>query len=143
MKKCFALGLVFLCLLAGGCSMLRMDQGEITALVQDHTQELEDIARRALEQGDAQGLSYAGVQEVLYHPEHQMVDFLCGGWGEGDQTVYVGFYYVPQDQPQGFQGTEMTLIQEGEAWTYEDPQGNSRYRTQRIQPGWFYYEMTF
>ena len=53
---------------------------------------------------------------------------------------YYGCYYLPDDEPRGFQSVEVTLMPDGEnCWTWH-AEGDNRGMTKKIQDRWYYFE---
>lgn len=71
------------------------------------------------------------------------IDFLHNGYGIASNTTYIGFYYVSQDKPTGYQGYPDKLIQKGKGWEWKEINGDNWYYTEKIVDHWYYYEAGF
>ena len=45
--------------------------------------------------------------------------------------------------PKSFQDMKIKLRPDGESWRYDEPNGDNRYVTRRINGNWYYYRMNF
>lgn len=78
----------------------------------------------------------------------------CGGEGAASAMSYYGFYYYEKDEPVVmFNGLineidEAKFIAEGEGWSYTETnadgtKSDKTYYTEKIMPGFYYYEWHF
>lgn len=118
-------------------------KGAIVSRVKNNEAQLTEVASSVIERGSAEGVSASGVQEIVYSPEREMVEFLCGGFGLAPSSSYTGFYYSPSDVPLGFQGEVMPLVKTDTGWSYEQVNGDNQYETEKIVDLWYYFHMSF
>lgn len=71
------------------------------------------------------------------------IDFYYKGYGIVPASIYIGFYYVSEDKPTGFQGYPHILTPEGKGWEWKEPNGDNWYYTEKIADHWYYYETGF
>ena len=57
--------------------------------------------------------------------------------------TYKGFYYSPENQPLGFQGTDMDFIEDGQGWRWKEEDGDNWDYTEKIMDKWYFFEMHF
>lgn len=72
-----------------------------------------------------------------------MVEFMKASWGIGSSTTYKGFYYSPNNEPLGFQGSQITFQKEGKGWKWKEEEGDNWEYTERIMENWFQFEIHF
>lgn len=118
-------------------------KGAIVSRVKNNEAQLTEVASSVIERGSAQGASVPGVWEIVYSPEREVVEFLCGGFGLAPSSSYTGFYYSPSDVPLGFQGEVMPLVKTDTGWSYEQVNGDNQYETEKIVDRWYYFHMSF
>ncbi len=97
----------------------------------------------------AQKLSDNSIVEKVYcfsveNSSDIIFRFVCGGRGNVTSSIYVGFYYSPNNYPYAFQFEPCPLeeIEDG-VYYWENEDRSRRFYTERIQENWFYYEMTW
>lgn len=135
------LALLLLCFCAVGCTPTGRAHSASRIINKDLT-DITALAEKILETGEVpEDTLYAGVEEVIYIAP-DWVGFVTGSLEESDETAYCGFYYTRSDQPMGYQGQKMDLTAKGSGWTFQEPDGGEYY-TERIQFGWYYYEIHF
>lgn len=99
--------------------------------------DLEAFAQSALAEAGAAPDHY-GPWPVSVWPEARIVEFhtqrsaAFGG-------VEKGFYYSAADTPASFQATGYQMSPGEGGWTWADPYGNHGW-TERVLPGWFWFE---
>ncbi|SHE91929.1 hypothetical protein SAMN02745784_02215 [Tissierella praeacuta DSM 18095] len=71
------------------------------------------------------------------------IDFYYNGYGIASNTTYIGFYYISEDKPIGFQGYPKNLNQRGKGWQWKELSGDNWYYTEKIADHWYYYESDF
>ena len=71
------------------------------------------------------------------------IDFYHHGYGIASNTTYIGFYYVSEDKPTGFQGYPKKLEPKGKGWQWKELNGDNWYYTEKIADHWYYYEAGF
>ena len=118
-------------------------KGAIVSRVKNNEAQLAEVDSSVIERGSAEGASVSGVQEIVYHSDSKMVEFLCGGFGLAPSSSYTGFYYSPSDVPLGFQGEVMSLVKTDTGWSYEQVNGDNQYETEKIVDRWYYFHMSF
>ncbi|WP_169007369.1 hypothetical protein [Faecalispora jeddahensis] len=118
-------------------------KGAIVSRVKNNEAQLTEVASSVIERGSAQGASVSGVQEIIYSPEREMVEFLCGGFGLAPSSSYTGFYYSPSDVPLNLQYPDEALTKTDTGWRYEEAKGDNQYKTEKITDHWYYYWMCF
>lgn len=71
------------------------------------------------------------------------IDFYYSGYGIASNTAYIGFYYVSEDKPTGFQGDPYKLKSKEKGWEWKELNGDNWYYTEKIADYWYYYEAGF
>ena len=138
--------LVFAVAIAGVYVYHTQDDGltknQICALVVDNAAALEAVAQS---EEPSQMKRAEGVKKISV--VDGVVEFSCGGTGTGKDTVYVGFYYSPDGDPDTVcRGTRFAaaanLRAEGQGFVVQNGQGG-QYYTQHIVGSFYYYEAHF
>ena len=75
--------------------------------------------------------------------EDDIIDFSCGGAGIGSSTSYYGFYYSEKDNLTATWCCGGNVVQEGKGWSWEEPDGDNSYYTEKIRDHFYYYEAHF
>lgn len=133
---------LLLCFCGAGCTPMGRAHSAARIINQD-LQGITSLAEKILETGSVpEDAYYAGVERIGYVAP-DWVEFRTGSRGLVPSAAYCGFYYSPEDQPMGYQGADMELTEDGSGWAWEEAGGDNSYYTERIQFGWFYYEMYF
>lgn len=144
MKRAIALVLavLLLCFCAAGCTPTGRAHSA-ARIINKNITDITALAEKILETGKVPEDAFImGVEDITYCAP-DWVNFRTGARGMGSETAYCGFYYSPEDKPIGFQGTDMELTAEGSGWAWQESDGDNEYYTERIQFGWYYYEMYF
>lgn len=82
-----------------------------------------------------------GIQSVSRDRFSPVIEFYCGGTGLVPNTGYYGFYYSPDDRPDTLRfPAREDLIEQGDGFGYQEPDGDNWYYTERIIENWYYYE---
>lgn len=71
------------------------------------------------------------------------IDFYCSGFGIAPSSTYYGFYYSSNDEPIGFQAAPIELEPDGNGWSWQQPNGDNSYYTEKILKNWYYYRAGF
>lgn len=71
------------------------------------------------------------------------IDFFCRGYGIVSNSTYIGFYYISDNKPTGFQGYPHELKARGKGWQWNESNGDNWYYTEKIDDYWYYYEAGF
>ncbi len=71
------------------------------------------------------------------------IDFYHHGYGMASNSTYIGFYYVSEDKPTGFQGYSYKLKPKGKGLEWKEPNGDNWYYTEKLADHWYYYEAGF
>ena len=78
--------------------------------------------------------------------DEAIVDFSCGGAGNGSGTSYVGFYYSPNDDMTAVWCASYfadALMPSGNGFEWQEQSGDNRYYTEHIYGHFYYYEASF
>lgn len=138
--------LVFAVAIAGVYVYHTQDDGltknQIYALVVDNAAALEAVAQS---EEPSQMKRAEGVKKISV--VDGVVEFSCGGTGTGKDTVYVGFYYSPDGDPDAVcRGTRFAAAENlragGQGFVVQNGQGG-QYYTQHIVGSFYYYEARF
>ena len=84
-----------------------------------------------------------GVSGVSFENADGTIAFACSSFGIAPAGFYAGFYHSPDGAPKSFQNAKIELRPDGESWRYDEPNGDNRYVTRRINGNWYYYRMNF
>lgn len=84
-----------------------------------------------------------GVSGVFFENADGTIAFACSSFGIAPAGFYAGFYHLPDGAPKSFQDMKIKLRPDGESWRYDEPNGDNRYVTRRINGNWYYYRMSF
>lgn len=71
------------------------------------------------------------------------INFFHNGYGIASNTTYVGFYYVSEDKPTGYQGYPDKLVEKGKGWEWKEINGDNWYYTEKIADHWYFYKAGF
>lgn len=71
------------------------------------------------------------------------IDFYYQSYGIASNTTYIGFYYVSEDKPTGFQAYPHELELKDKGWQWKESNGDNWYYTEKIADHWYYYEAGF
>lgn len=71
------------------------------------------------------------------------IEYYCHGFGIAPASIYYGFYYHSVDEPVGYDGEIIPLKKDGKGWSWQEPDGDNRYYTEKIFDNWYYYEVSF
>ena len=103
-----------------------------------------ESAAAALRAGRAAPLTgLHGVRGVSFKNADGTIGFTCSSFGIAPAGFYAGFYHSPDGAPKSFQDMKIKLRPDGESWRYDEPNGDNRYVTRRINGNWYYYRMNF
>lgn len=104
---------------------------------------LEQFAENRLKENDnTEQKKYHG-WDVSSYDTTNMVEFIVSDFGIGSSTTYKGFYYSPDDEPLGFQGTDVDWQPEGDGWKWKESEGDNFEYTEKIMDKWYWFEMHF
>lgn len=146
-QNCAALATALI--LAGLLAACGRNYGRTAAVFAHSRLQFEQAARQVLEQGSTQGVEYPkGVQAIQFwngsDGRETTVEFLCGAGGCGGGTRYWGVNYVVNDLPVGFQAFQTEYWnKEGSGTRFYEAEGNNTCYVERLEKGWYYYEMEF
>ncbi len=120
----------------------RADKDEVFAFVDENEEEL----LRAIEDRDFSAFENQGfIKEIS--ADDAVVDFSCGGAGVGSGTIYVGFYYTPDDDMTAVwcapPSSASALIPCGNGFEWWEENGDNHYYTEHICGNFYYYEASF
>lgn len=127
-----------------------VSQKKVFAYVNGHAEALAAFPYREMPRDDDQKRQFIRDQlgedtivKGVHCCDSNTLAFYCGGRGNVSGSVYSGFYYSADDAPNALEfekETTFTEIGEGKfEWASAD--GQKQFRTERIQPNWFYYRM--
>ncbi len=146
-KLSLLLAALLVCFCASGCTAWGR-KNISSRIVNRDLEGITALAEQILETGEVPEDTFIEGVERISFVEPDWVEFCTGIRGSVPETAYCGFYYSKEDRPMSFQGADMELVEDGSGWSWEgepDGQGggDNRYYTERIQYGWFCYEMYF
>lgn len=89
-----------------------------------------------------------GVRRLCRHRSEKdktvwVADFSVDGWGIAPSSIYWGVYTTTDGEFTGFQGTDVTLTEDGNGWYWRQPGGDNAYYTEEIADGWYFYWAVF
>lgn len=124
-------------------AMLIQKRKSISDLVKDNYTELESYVAELIENKQyGFQTAYKG-WDVCYWESNGMIEFNVSSAGLGSEMTYKGFYYSPEDEPLGFQGSDIDYIEDGQGWRWKEVDGDNWEYTEKIIGKWYLFEMHF
>lgn len=124
-----------------------VNQTLITGYVKNHAEELEQMAQGTMTlERDEFGNSWreeATFRILNREAVPDLVEFDCWGWGLAPSSKYIGFYYSANDIPMAYCGAKYELIEDGDGWSWQEPESDNHGYTEKIMDKWYYYEASF
>ena len=143
MKKKKAIKLTILCMTAmlmfAACGIKPTNQERVLAVFEEH----EEVIRERIEDSSAgDEIQWDDLDGVIqsYTYSDGVIEFRCIAEGIVSASVEAGFYYSPDDEPDGDSVGWLhgELVEDGNGYSYSDGTDN-RYYTERICENFYYY----
>lgn len=129
--------------LSGLLGVISVDHAKFVYSI--NMERFEAAAQQAVEQGSTDGITMPnGVKDIdIYDTHSGCVDFYMGGAGLVPASSYWGVTYTAEDEPVGFQGTDLEYTWDGEGWYWQEANGDNRCYVSKLRDHWYLYQMWF
>ena len=135
--------LIFICILSYFFFFRKNSKFYVYQYVKQSHVGLEHFVEDMLKENDHTEQKTYHSWNVSAYNTSNMVEFIVSSFGVGSSPIYKGFYYSPNDEPLGFQGTDVEWQPEGDGWKWEESQGDNFEYTEKIMEKWYWFEMHF